>query len=67
MGDLLVMQGEETEVMYIYTGNNTFVSLNAEDLFANHTVTDLFGYAPSTDWLYTAVLRPSLVLDIQKK
>ena len=66
VGDLLVMQGEETEVLYIYTGANTFVSLNAEDLFADHTVTDLFGYAPSTDWLYTAVLRPSLVLDIQE-
>ena len=63
IGDLLVMQGEETEVMYIYTGNNTFVSLNTEDLFASHAVTDLFGYAPSTDWLYTAVLRPSLVLE----
>lgn len=67
IGDLLVMQGKEAEIMYIYTGNNTFVSLNAEDLFASHTVTDLFGYAPSTDWLYTAVLRPSLVLDLQEK
>ena len=67
VGDLLVMQGEETEVLYIYIGANTFVSLNAEDLLADHTVTDLFGYAPSTDWLYTAVLRPSLVLDIQEK
>ena len=66
IGDLLVMQGEETEVLYIYTGNNTFVSLNAEDLFADHTVTDLFGYAPSTDWLYTAVLRPSLVLELEE-
>ena len=67
VGDLLVMQGEETEALYIYTGNNTFVSLNAADLFANHTVTDLFGYAPSTDWLYTAVLRPSLALDIPEQ
>ena len=66
IGDLLLMQGEETECLYIYTGNNTFVSLNAEDLFADHTVTDLFGYAPSTDWLYTAVLRPSMVLELEE-
>ena len=63
VGDLLVMQGAETEVMYIYTGDNTFVSLNADDLLASHTVTDLFDYAPATNWLYTAVLRPSLALD----
>ena len=67
VGDLLVMQGEETEVLYIYTGNNTFVSLNADTILQDQSVTDLFGYAPSTDWLYTAVLRPSLVLDIQEK
>lgn len=67
VGDLLVMQGEETEVLYIYTGSNTFVSLNAGTVFETQSVTDLFGYAPSTDWLYTAVLRPSLVLDIQEK
>lgn len=67
VGDLLVMQGEETEVLYIYTGSNTFVSLNAGSVFETQSVTDLLGYAPSTDWLYTAVLRPSLVLDIQEK
>ena len=64
VGDLLVMQGEETECLYIYTGVNTFISLNPADMYEAHTVTDLFGYAPSTDWLYTAVLRPSLALDI---
>ena len=67
MGDLLVMQGEETQCLYLYTGVNTFISLNAGTVFEAQSVADLLGYAPSTDWLYTAVLRPSLVLDIQEK
>lgn len=67
VGDLLVMQGEETQCLYLYTGVNTFISLNAGTVFEAQSVADLLGYAPSTDWLYTAVLRPSLVLDIQEK
>ena len=68
IGDLLVMQGEnEEQCMYIYTGVNTFVSLNAGSVFETCSVADLLAYAPSTHWRYTAVLRPSLVLDIQEK
>lgn len=67
VGDLLVMQGEQTECLYIYTGNNTFVSLTPDTMFETQSVTDLLGYAPSTDWLYTAVLRPSLVLEMPEQ
>ena len=64
VGDLFLMQSEEAKCMYIYIGNDTFVSLNPADNFATDSVSRLFEYAPSSNWHYTAVLRPSLALDI---
>ena len=64
VGDLFLMQGKEKQCLYIYTGSNTFVSLDPADNFATETVSRLFEYGPSSDWHYTAVLRPSLALDI---
>lgn len=66
IGDLLVMKGVEKECMYIYIGNDTFVSLNAGSLLENQSAAALLGYTPSTDWRYTAILRPSMALDIQR-
>ncbi len=62
-GDLFLMQGTK-ECLYIYIGNDTFVSLDPADSFATETVAHLFGYAPASEWKYLAVLRPSMALDI---
>ena len=66
VGDLLIMKGEEKECMYIYIGSDTFVSLNSGSLLENLSATELLGYTPSTDWRYTAILRPSMALDMQR-
>ena len=62
VGDLYLLRGSTQESLYIYIGNDTFVTLGGK--FATRTVTERFGYSPSTDWKYHAVLRPSFVLDI---
>ena len=65
VGDLFLMKSADKECLYIYTGDNTFVSLNPADKFATESVSKLFEGAPNNQiWMYTAVLRPSLALDI---
>jgi hypothetical protein len=65
VGDLFLMKSADKECLYIYTGNDTFVSLNPADNFATESVSQLFQAAPNNQiWMYTAVLRPSLALDI---
>lgn len=65
VGDLFLMQGTSQESLYIYVGNDTFVSLGeGHTLFSEQSVSARFGYAPATVWKYHAVLRPSFVLDI---
>ena len=64
VGDLFLMNSAEKEGLYIYIGNDTFVSLDPADGFATESVSCLFEYAPAKDWLYLAVLRPSMALEI---
>jgi uncharacterized repeat protein (TIGR01451 family) len=69
VGDIYLLKGmgEETtqESLYIYIGNDTFVSLGeGHTLFSALSVTERFGYTPASYWKYHAVLRPSIVLDI---
>lgn len=65
VGDLFLMKSADKECLYIYTGNNTFVSLDPADNFATESVSKVFEGAPNNQiWMYTAVLRPSLALDI---
>ena len=64
VGDLFMMKSATEERLYIYTGNNTFVSLDPAAGFATETVSAVFEGAPTHSWLATAVLRPSMALDI---
>jgi hypothetical protein len=69
VGDIYLLKGmgEDTtqESLYIYIGNDTFVSLGeGHSLFSELSVTERFGYTPASYWKYHAVLRPSMVLDI---
>jgi len=65
VGDLYLLKATEQDSLYIYIGNDTFVSLGGgHTLFSEHSVKDRFAYSPATVWKYHAVLRPSLVLDI---
>lgn len=62
IGDLFMMKGSTTEVMYLYIGNDTFVTLASN--FAEKSVAERFQYAPHSTWKKYAVLRPSFQLDI---
>ena len=64
VGDLLLMNSADKEGLYIYIGDNTFVSLDPSEDFATETATALLGSTPGKEWLYLAVLRPSMALDI---
>ena len=66
IGDLFLMStASSQQSLYIYTGNDTFVSLGqGHTLFSTVSVSARFQYAPHTDWKYLVVLRPSMVLDI---
>ena len=73
IGDLFVMRGSSTknnvttyyEQMYIYTGNDTFVSIgNTFNLFSEKSVYERFQIAPNiSTFKYLAVLRPSIVFE----
>jgi len=65
IGDIYLLRGETQESLYIYIGDDTFVSLGAgHELFSEQSVSERFRYTPATPWKYHAVLRPSIVLDI---
>ena len=65
VGDLFLMKATTQDSLYIYIGNDTFVSLGAgHTLFSEQSVSARFGYAPAAAWKYLAVLRPSMALDI---
>lgn len=63
IGDLFLMSTESSQQsLYIYIGNDTFVSLGqGHTLFSQVSVSARFQYAPATSWKYLAVLRPSMV------
>jgi hypothetical protein len=65
VGDIFLLKSSSQEFLYLYVGNNTFVSLG-EDLaaFTEASVSELFQYSPADIWKYHTVLRPSMVLDI---
>ena len=65
VGDIYLLRGEEQESLYIYVGNDTFVSLGGgHTLFSELSVSERFRYSPASCWKFHAVLRPSIVLDI---
>lgn len=67
IGDIYLMKGSSSEWMFMYVGNNTFVTLAAGtsyDVFEEVSVSYLFEYTPHSTWKKHAVLRPSFVLDI---
>lgn len=65
IGDFFLMRGKTAEQMYLYVGNDTFLSIGASfDVFSEKSVAERFEYAPADEWKKLAVLRPSIVLDI---
>ena len=65
VGDIFMMKGSTSEQMFIYIGNDIFVSIgDGFTLFTEKSVAERFQYAPSSTWKKLAVLRPSIVLDI---
>ena len=65
IGDIFLMKGSSSEQMYIYIGNDTFVSVGTDfAVFTEKSVSERFQYAPHDTWKKLAVLRPSIVLDI---
>lgn len=67
IGDVYVLKGSSSEWLFIYVGNNTFVTMAAGttyDVFEEVSVSYLFEYTPHSTWKKHAVLRPSITLDI---
>lgn len=64
-GDIFLMKSSSKNYLYLYVGNDTFVSLGEDlEVFTETSVSALFQYAPADTWRYHVVLRPSMVLDI---
>ena len=67
IGDVYVLKGSSSEWLFIYVGNNTFVTMAAGttyDVFEEVSVSYLFEYTPHSTWKKHAVLRPSITLGI---
>ena len=65
IGDIYLLKGTSSEQMFIYIGNDTFVSIgNDFTVFTERSVAERFEYTPHDTWKKHAVLRPSFVLDI---
>ncbi len=66
VGDLYLLRGNTQESLYIYIGNDTFVSLGqGHTLFSEISATKRLQSTPDNQWKYHAVLRPSFVLDLE--
>ena len=65
VGDIFVQRSSSSVQMYIYTGNDTFVSIgDGFTLFTEKSVFERFQYAPDiTQWKFSAVLRPSMAFE----
>ena len=65
VGDIFLLKSSSKNYLYMYLGNDTFISLG-EDLaaFTETSATELLQYSPADIWKYHTILRPSMVLDI---
>jgi uncharacterized repeat protein (TIGR01451 family) len=66
VGDFFLMKTTSTEQLFIYIGNDTFVSIGGGfTVFTEKSVYERFQYAPDmSTFKFLAVLRPSMTLDI---
>ena len=65
IGDIYLLKGSTSEQMFIYIGNDTFVSIGDDfAVFTEKSVAERFEYSPADTWKKHAVLRPSITLDI---
>ena len=65
VGDIFLMKSASQQYLYLYLGNDIFVSLGESlEVFTQQSVSELFQYAPADVWKYHVILRPSMVLDI---
>lgn len=65
VGDVFFMRGKTTMYLYVYVGNDTLVSVGAGTKFAEVGAEARLHYTPATGtWRYYAVLRPSMVVDL---
>ena len=66
VGDVFFMRGKTTMYLYVYVGNDTLVSVGAGTKFAEVGAESRLHYTPATgSWRYYAVLRPSMVVDLE--